>query len=56
MKKIDNKTKGNMMALAGAFMIVVNGITIWIRGNNQIAVGLIGFLFLIIGINIAKKK
>jgi hypothetical protein len=56
MKKIDNKTTGTVMALAGLFMIIVNALTFLLRDSNQFVVGTIGLLFLIIGINIAKKK
>jgi hypothetical protein len=50
------KTKGNIMAIAGLFMIFINALTFLIRDNNQFIVGTIGLLFLIIGINISKNS
>jgi hypothetical protein len=55
-KQNKNKTKGQVMAIAGLFMILVNTLTYIIRDSNQFTVGTIGLLFLIIGINISKRK
>lgn len=51
-----NKIKGQIMAVAGLFMILINALTFIIRDNNQFILGIIGLLFLIIGINISKRK
>lgn len=54
MKK--NKLKGNIMSLSGLFLIIINALNFIIRGNNQFILGIIGLIFLIIGINISKRK
>lgn len=54
--KNKNKTRGQVMALAGFFMILVNVLTFLLRDDTQFVVGTLGLLFLIIGINLSKKK
>jgi len=44
------------MILAGFFMILINALTYLIRDSTQPAVGIIGLVFVIIGMNISKKK
>jgi len=55
MKK-QNKIRGQIMSLAGLFFIIVNALTYFIKGSDQFILGIIGLLFLIIGINISKKE
>jgi len=53
---MESKSRGQIMALVGLFMIAVNAITYLVVDNSQFIVGVIGLLFLVIGINISKKR
>jgi hypothetical protein len=51
-----NKTRGLVMILAGFFMILINALTYFIRDSTQPAVGIIGLVFVLTGMNISKRK
>ena len=51
-----NKTRGLVMILAGFFMILINALTYFIRDSTQPVVGIIGLVFVLVGMNISKRK
>lgn len=55
MKQIDNKTKGYVMAGAGFLMILFNAISYFTSDKTLPVVGIIGLVFVVIGMGWAKK-
>jgi hypothetical protein len=56
MKKINNKTQGYVMAGIGFLMIVYNAISYITSDNTHPALGIVGLVFVAVGMNRTKKS
>jgi len=55
MKQIDNKTKGFVMVGTGFLMIVFNAVSYFISDKTLPIVGILGLVFVVIGMGWTKK-
>lgn len=56
-KQNKNKTRGYIMAGTGFFLIVMNALSYLLHGErNFVAIGIIGLVFVVVGMNMSRRK
>jgi hypothetical protein len=52
----NKKIQAYVMMGAGFFLIAVNALNYLLRDSSQVVLGILGLMFVVIGLNIAKKS